>query len=273
LYLLPIKTWYLLHLVQYIAEVMSARRRTALFAELGRRVRHQREESGLSQRALADKAGLSLRFLADVEAGHGNISIGRLADLAEALSLSLAALVATESDNASAAASRARVVALLGLRGAGKSSVGRLLAARLGRDFAELDEEIERRAGLRLAEIFEIHGEAYYRRLEREVLRELLGSGRTLVIATGGGLVSDSETWALLRAGARTVWLRARPEDHWARVIAQGDERPMADRPRAMTELRAILDARAPLYAQAERTIDTAERSIAVVVEDAAASA
>jgi XRE family transcriptional regulator, aerobic/anaerobic benzoate catabolism transcriptional regulator len=236
----------------------------ALFLEVGRRVRKLREERGLSQRALAERAQLSLRFLADVEAGHANISIGRLADLAAALEIGLSALL-PES-----AAPRERVIALLGLRGAGKSTIGPALAKRLGRAFVELDEEIERRAGLRLSEIFEIHGEAYYRRLERELVRELLAAPRPIVLATGGGLVSDAETWALLRAGARTIWLRARPEDHFGRVLAQGDQRPMADRPRAMTELKAILDARAPLYAQADRTIDTWERSPTEIAESLA---
>ncbi len=237
-----------------------------LFSDLGRRVRGLREGRSLSQRALAAEAGLSLRFLSELETGHANISIGRLADLARALEVSLASLLAGATPDS--ARSRDRVIALMGLRGAGKSSIGRALATRLGRGFVELDEEIERAAGLRLAELFEIHGEAYYRRLEREVLRGLLASGRVLVIATGGGLVSDAETWALLREGARTVWLRAEPEDHWQRVLAQGDARPMADRPRAMTELRAILAARAPLYAQAELTTDTSARQLDSIIAE-----
>lgn len=235
-----------------------------LFAALGKRIRALRDERGLSQRVLADKAGLSLRFLADVEGGQGNISIGRLADLASALEVPLKDLL---PDDASASS---RIVALLGLRGAGKSTIGRALAKKLHARFIELDEEIEQRAGMRLAEIFELRGEQHYRRLERDVLRELLASGRALVIATGGGLVTDADTWAMLRRGAHTIWLRARPEDHWSRVIAQGDKRPMADRPRAMAELRAILDARTPLYAQAERTLDTSERDLASLVESAA---
>jgi XRE family transcriptional regulator, aerobic/anaerobic benzoate catabolism transcriptional regulator len=234
----------------------------ALFSALGRRVRSLRDERSLSQRALAERADLSLRFLADVEAGHGNISIARLADLAAALEVPLPSLLPADEVRAS----RDRVVALLGLRGAGKSTVGCALAERLGRAFVELDEQIERRAGLRLAEIFEIHGEAYYRRLERELLRELLSSGRALVLATGGSLVTDADSWSLLRQHARTVWLRARPEDHWERVVAQGDARPMADRPRAMTELRAILDARGPLYAQADETIDTSSDDVKTIV-------
>lgn len=237
----------------------------ALLQSIGAALRALREERAYSQRILAERAGLSLRFLAEVEAGTANISIGRLADLAAALEVPLVSLLPRSDGDDSRA--RDRVIALLGLRGAGKSTVGRALAQRLGRVFVELDEEIERRAGLRLAEIFDIHGEAYYRRLEREVLRELLAGARSLVLATGGGLVSDAETWALLRRGARTVWLRARPEDHFGRVLAQGDARPMADRPRAMTELRAILDARAPLYAQAELTLDTSAQAAELVTQ------
>jgi XRE family aerobic/anaerobic benzoate catabolism transcriptional regulator len=235
-----------------------------LFTALGKKIRALRDERGLSQRTLADKAAISLRFLADVEGGQGNISIGRLADLAAALEVPLKDLLPDET------AATSHIIALLGLRGAGKSTIGRALAKKLHARFVELDEEIEKRAGMRLAEIFELRGEQHYRRLEREVLRELLGSRRALVIATGGGLVTDADTWAMLRRGARTIWLRARPEDHWSRVIAQGDRRPMADRPRAMAELRMILDARTPLYAQAERTLDTSERDLAALVESAA---
>ena len=228
-----------------------------LFEQLGQLVRRLREERGLSQKVLAERAGLSLRFLSEVEAGHSNISIGRLADLAQAFKLPLVALVPQSED----LVHRAPVVALLGLRGAGKSSVGALLAPRIEHELVELDEEIEQRAGLRLSEIFELHGETYYRRIEREALSALLASGRALVIATGGGLVSDAATWALLRSRARTVWLRAQPEDHFTRVLAQGDARPMADRPQAMSELRSLLSARAPLYAQAELTVETSGRA------------
>ena len=254
----------------YCLLLVSAHSHKSLFVALGRRVRSLREERAVSQRVLADQAGLSLRFLADVEAGNGNISIGRLADLAEALGVPLTTLVKSADAASADPRTRDRVIALLGLRGAGKSTVGRALAKQLGRSFVELDDEIETRASLRLAEIFEIHGEAYYRRLERELLRELLASGKSLVLATGGGLVSDADTWSLLREGARTVWLRAAPEDHWARVLQQGDGRPMADRPRAMIELRANLAARSPLYAKAEFAIDTstgARRIEALVAE------
>ncbi len=241
-----------------------------LLEQIGGQLRRLREERNLSQRALSEKAGLSLRFLSDVEAGHSNISIGRMADLALALKLPVAALL-PDPDAALDTRHARDIVALIGLRGAGKSTVGALLAERLGCEFIELDEEVERRAGLQLSEIFALHGETYYRRTEHEVLRALLASERALVIATGGGLVSDAGTWSLLRAKARTVWLRARPEDHFTRVLAQGDARPMADRPRAMSELVALLDSRAPLYAQADLAVDTSGRTAAAITDEIAA--
>jgi len=230
----------------------------ALLIAIGRRVKQLREQHGLTQKALAERAGLSLRFLSEVEGGSGNISVVRLADLAHALGVSTGQLLPEDG-------APPMRVALLGLRGAGKSSVGRSLARLLQVDFVELDEEIERTAGLRLSEIFELHGEAHYRRLEREVLQRLLGEPRPFVLATGGGLVSDAESWALLRRNARTVWLRATPEEHWTRVLAQGDARPMADRPRAMSELRALLKSRSPLYSEAELTAVTSDRSVSAI--------
>jgi XRE family aerobic/anaerobic benzoate catabolism transcriptional regulator len=227
-------------------------------------LRSIREARGYNQQALADAAGMSVRFLSQVETGQTNISVGRLADLAHALGVSLAEVLT------SAEMQGRKVVALLGLRGAGKSTLGRALAAKLACSFVELDEEIERKAGLRLAEIFEIHGEAYYRRVEREALKALLAAGTPIVVATGGGIVSDAETYALLRRATRTLWLRATPEEHWQRVTEQGDARPMANRPRAMAELHALLEARAPLYAEAEHVLDTSGRPLAALVDEAA---
>ncbi len=163
------------------------------------------------------------------------------------------------------------LVALLGLRGAGKSTVGHRLARRLRVPFYELDALIESAAGIPLAQIFELQGDAYYRRLERETLARFLATTPAGVLATGGGLVTDPETYALLRRRCRTVWLRAEPELHWQRVMRQGDRRPMRDNPAAMQELRALLAARTPLYAQSHHTIDTTGRSAVEVAARVAA--
>jgi XRE family aerobic/anaerobic benzoate catabolism transcriptional regulator len=159
-------------------------------------------------------------------------------------------------------------VALLGLRGAGKTTIGRRLAKHLHVPFVELDRRIEQAADLSLSELFSLHGEEYYRRLEREVLDSVLEEGRSMVLATGGGIVTASDTYAALRRSATTVWLRARPEDHWNRVVRQGDRRPMADHPQAMADLRALLASREPLYASAAHTVETSGRAVEDVVAE-----
>lgn len=224
-------------------------RAVALLRRVGERVRRRRAELGLTARELAERAELSLRFVSELEAGRGNIAIGRLQGVADALVVPIASLVADEAGP--------RGVALLGLRGAGKSTLGRRLAAALGVEFVELDQRIEERAGLSLAEIFAIHGESYYRRLEVQALEELVAGERAFVVALGGGVVQNDAAWAVARRGCTTVWLRADPEDHMDRVLAQGDRRPVADRPDAMAELRRLLAAREPLYRQAELSVDT----------------
>jgi XRE family aerobic/anaerobic benzoate catabolism transcriptional regulator len=221
-----------------------------LLTGLGRRVRELRGEQGLTLQELAARSDLSPRFLVQVESGEGNISVRKLAGLARALGTTPSSLLSDPGETGPS------TIALLGLRGAGKTTIGRRLARRLHVPFVELDQRIEKAAGLTLDEIFALHGEAYYRRLERETLERVLEEG-PLVLATGGGLPASPETWALLKRRALTVWLRARPEDHWNRVVQQGDRRPMADNPQAMAELRSLLAAREPLYAQAEHTIDT----------------
>jgi len=227
--------------VKYTAPSQPGTPLPPVLVTLSQRARLLRQQAGLTLRALADLSGLSLRFLLDVEAGRGNISVRRLADL-----------VTSHDDDPAP-----RVIALLGLRGAGKTTIGRRLARRLRVRFVELDKQIERRAGLGLAEIFSLHGEDYYRRLERETLVDLLGAGRSMVIAVGGGLVTSPETYTLLRRQATTVWLKARAEDHWSRVIRQGDRRPIDTHPRAREALRELLARREPLYARADRTVDT----------------
>jgi XRE family aerobic/anaerobic benzoate catabolism transcriptional regulator len=241
---------------------------------LGRRARALRAERALTIKELARRSGLSPRFLVQVESGHGNISVRKLAALAGALGTHAWALLGGREEDAATAVGggaagglRLPVVALLGLRGAGKTTVGRLLARRLRVPFVELDHRVEQAAGLTLPEIFALHGEDYYRRLEREALTRLLEQGRRVVVAAGGGIVNSPETYALLRRGATTVWLRAHPEDHWNRVVQQGDRRPMADHPQAMAELRRLLAAREPMYAMADHTVDTSRLDAAGVAQ------
>lgn len=237
--------------------MLSPRESTLLHA-VGARVRARRRDRGLTLAELAERSDLSSRFLADVEAGRANISVVKLHRLARALGESTAALVEEP---------RGETVALLGLRGAGKSTVGAALAQRLGFPFLELDVLVEEQAGLPLSEIFAVHGEALYRRLEAQVLDGVLGSAAPAVVATGGGLVTARETYDRLKRGCVTVWLRARPEEHMDRVRAQGDLRPMAARSDAMAELRQLLEERTPLYAEADVVVDTSGRSVAGVLD------
>jgi XRE family aerobic/anaerobic benzoate catabolism transcriptional regulator len=228
---------------------------------VGSAVRGHRERLGWSRRELAEHCGVSERFLAQLETGAGNISLRRFADVARALGTSPSALLAPAD-----APDSATPIALLGVRGAGKSSVGAALARRLGLAFVELDQRIEQAAALPLGELFALHGEAYYRRIEREVLTRLLAEPSPMVLATGGSIVNDATNFALLRARCRTIWLHAGAEDHWNRVVAQGDQRPMAENPHAFAELRALLAARQELYARADHTIDTTGRRVPQVV-------
>ena len=176
--------------------------------------------------------------------------MARLAGVARALDVSLAALMPSEDD-------RQPVVALVGLRGAGKSTVGKALGKHLRVPFLELDALIEKEANLSLGELFSLHGEAYYKRLAYDLLLKLLAQNKQVVVATGGSVVTDPETWQLLKRRSHTVWLKATPEDHWKRVLGQGDTRPMANRASAMAELRSILSLRSSLYSEAAQTIDT----------------
>lgn len=227
---------------------------------LGAKARSLRLQRGWTLREAAERSGLSPRFLVQLESGRGNISIRRLANVARALGTTPAALLAEPPGTLKPA------IALLGLRGAGKTTVGRRLARRLRIPFVELDRRIEEVAQLSLSEIFSLHGEEYYRRLERDTLEAVIAEGRPMVLATGGGLVRSPDTLALLRRAAITIWLRATPEDHWNRVVRQGDRRPMANHPQAMADLRALLTAREPLYASADHTFDTSGVTIDDVV-------
>jgi len=217
---------------------------------LAARVRRLRHAKGWTRAALAERSGLSLRFLARIETGDGNVSLVRLSSLADALDTSPEDLLRQD-------AVRSGVVALVGLRGAGKSTVGPILARRLAAPFIEMDALIQDAAGLPLDQIFELHGERYYRRLERETLGRILSEDRPAVLATAGGVVNEPSSWEMLTSRATVVWLKARPEDHFRRVIGQGDRRPMARRPDALAELRAMLAVRERVYAQAHLTVET----------------
>lgn len=229
---------------------------------LSRRARHLRQQQGMTLRGLAHRSGLSLRFLMDIEAGRGNISVRRLADLAAALQTTPADLVTAHQEDPTP-----RVIALLGLRGSGKTTIGRRLARRLRLRFVELDKQIEACAGMALGEVFSLHGEEFYRRLERDTLADLLTSRQSMVLAVGGGLVTAPDTYALLLRQATTVWLKARVDDYWVRVVRQGDRRPIEQHPQARDALKQLVLRREALYARADATVDTSLLTIAQVVD------
>ena len=265
-----------------------------MLVALGERVRALRSRRGLTRRAVAGAADISERYLANLEYGIGNASLVVLHRLAAALHCSPAELIgdATTSspewlllrellegrDEATlrrvlvavgemlgtggANLQRSSRVALLGLRGAGKSTLGRLLGEDLGFPFVELGEEIEKFTGCSVAEIQALYGMNAYRRYERRALEEAIQIYPEAVIATPGGLVSDPATFNLLLAHCTTVWLRADPEDHMKRVAAQGDMRPMADSKEAMEDLKRILAGRAPFYSKAEFRLDTSAQPL-----------
>jgi XRE family aerobic/anaerobic benzoate catabolism transcriptional regulator len=231
-------------------------------AQLAARTRALRAARDITLRTLAARSGLSLRMLAQVEAGEANPTLSSLLALASALDVELADLL-----RAPTAADAPRSVAFVGLRGAGKSTVGARAAAVLGWRFVELDRQIEAEAGLSLAALFELHGAAHVRGVEARVVAQAIAAPDPVVMAAGGGLVTAAETWALLRRRTLTVWLRATPQEHWDRVRAQGDERPMAQRSSARAELDALWAARAPLYAEAELHIDTSVVDVEAAVD------
>jgi len=260
----------------------------AYLKRLGERVRTIRSRRAMSRKALAKHSEVSERYLAQLEGGTGNCSIVLLRRIAQALSVPVAELVDDRPERSvenlllmqlidrmapaevaetrrvllkrfggTSSETRRGRIALIGLRGGGKSTLGRLLAAALGSPFIELDREIERQSGMALSELFDMFGQATFRRIERATLETILHSNPRLVVATGGGIVTEPSTFELLLASCFTVWVRAAPEDHMSRVIAQGDLRPMSGSTRAMDDLVSILSSREPLYAKADVTLET----------------
>jgi len=259
---------------------------------LGQRVRTMRAVHGMSRKVLAKVSGISERYIAQLEGGKGNVSIVLLRRVSNAMGAHLEDLIpstepaadwavirdllrkATPSQIAQAkdmlagggaAAARRRSfsgIALIGLRGAGKSTLGKMLAKKIGWSFVELNKEIEAQNGLSVAEIIALYGQEGFRRMEQAALGQLLARKELMVLATGGGIVSEPLTFDLILSSFYTIWLKAEPEEHMARVRSQGDLRPMADDRSAMAELRNILISREPLYARASAVVDTAGLSV-----------
>ena len=224
----------------------------AFLGQLGLRVRRARARAGLTRRTLAQRSGVSERYLAQLESGDGNVSILLIRRVASALGADLLELIGQRVDTA-----RRGRVALIGLRGAGKSTLGPRLADALQAPFFELDAEIEREFGVSIENVFAMYGQDEFRDGERRALERLIEENERCVIAVEGSLVVEPQTYQLLRGRCLTVWLRARPEDHVKRVVAQVDARQAQGREHAIVELRAILSQRARLYALADATIDT----------------
>jgi XRE family aerobic/anaerobic benzoate catabolism transcriptional regulator len=258
--------------------------------QLGERVRVLRNQRGMTRKALAEHAKVSERYLAQLEAGQGNISIVLLRRIAHAIGLPVAQMVHEGPEPAldmvllsqfierlapdrlsevrklvikhfNSPSEDRRRIALIGLRGGGKSTLGTLLAKKLNVPFIELDREIERRSGATLSEIFDMFGQEHFRRAERDALNDVLHQHKDFVIATSGSIVTEPGTLELLLASCFTVWVRADPHEHMKRVMAQGDMRPMGNSARAMEDLISILKSREPLYAKADAALTTSGKT------------
>jgi XRE family aerobic/anaerobic benzoate catabolism transcriptional regulator len=261
-----------------------------LIARVGERVRKLRQQRGIPRRVLSEKSGVSPRYLAQLETGAGNISIALLERVAQALDFRIEWLVGEDDPWTSDAlqvaelyrradgdlrravqrllqpdepqSRRAQRICLLGLRGAGKSTLGRLAGQALDLPFLELNREIEDHSGMPVAEVMALYGQEGYRMLEAQALDRVIETHDSVILAVAGGIVADPTTFTALLAGFHTVWLRATAEDHMARVRAQDDLRPMRGNPEAMAQLKTLLDAREALYARAGAQIDTAGKTV-----------
>jgi len=229
---------------------------TLYLSRLGDRVRAWRTENGMTRKTLSKASGVSERYLAQLEAGEGNISVLLLRKVAHAMGVPVENLVRED-------AADQKPVALLGLRGAGKSTLGAKLAEAMELPFVELDREVEKEAGAELGEVFAMYGQDAFRRFERRALERVLKQNQQSVIATGGSLVNDPGTYELVLERCRCIWLKASPEEHMQRVIAQGDLRPMSGNQEAMEDLKRILAGRAAFYGKADLAFDTSGKALA----------
>jgi XRE family aerobic/anaerobic benzoate catabolism transcriptional regulator len=237
------------------APLSSQQQEHAYLARLGERVRAWRGEQRMTRKQLAAASGISERYLAQLEAGEGNMSVLLLRKVARAMGVGVERLVREDEGEQ-------KPVALLGLRGAGKSTLGTKLADALKVPFVELDREVEKEAGAQLGEVFAMYGQDAFRRFERRALERVLAEHPQAVIATGGGLVTDPGTYELLLERCRCIWLKAAPDEHMSRVIAQGDMRPFRGRSAALDEIRRLLADRDRLYGRANAVVDTSGKSV-----------
>ncbi|WP_346896645.1 helix-turn-helix transcriptional regulator [uncultured Roseibium sp.] len=268
----------------------------AFVAAVGERVRKARERKGIARRVLSELSGVSQRYLAQLESGGGNISIALLYKVANALDHRVEWLVGEEDPWNSEAArvadfyrqatteQRQRVmqildpgrpaqlrrqrICLIGLRGAGKSTLGRLLGKEMSVPFIELNRDIEEQSGMPVSELMALYGQEGYRRLERQAVERVVATSDAVVLAVAGGIVSEPETYGFLLRNFHTIWLKASPEEHMSRVRGQGDERPMAGNPKAMEELKSILTSREVLYAKAESIVNTSGKTVEDSLQD-----
>lgn len=265
-----------------------------LIARVGARVRFVREEKGIPRRVLSERSGVSPRYLAQLEAGEGNISIGLLHRVALALDCGMETLISDDPPLANGAARvamlfhaasperqqevmallapepaahlRANRICLIGLRGAGKSTLGAMAGKALDLPFIELNREISAASGMPVEEVMALYGIDGYRKLEAQAVSRIIGSQDRVILEVAGGIVAEPETYDLVQAHFHTIWIKAAPQDHMDRVRAQGDERPMAGNPEAMEQLKTLLSSREPLYAKAQAQLDTSGRSAAQAV-------
>jgi XRE family aerobic/anaerobic benzoate catabolism transcriptional regulator len=269
---------------------------TAFVGTVGKRVRKLRTQKGMSRREVSELSGVSQRYLAQLESGEGNISIALLYRVAHALGHPVGSFVVQEDSQDSEAdeitrliqsadslqrqrvrdiliagrsgRTREQRICLIGVRGAGKSTLGKMVGAALSISFVELNHDIEEQSGMPVDDVIALYGPEGFRELERQALERVASSRDEVIVAVAGGIVSEPAAYDFLLRNFHTIWLKATPEEHMARVRAQGDDRPMAGNPKAMEELQSILRSREALYAQADSIVDTSGKSVEESLRD-----